>query len=180
MALPLKVNTTPLIFILSPGTDPVSDVIRFAEQLLGHRMPQMEDAWTWWTCNKQKSLVRLVSMGRTQHVALPNVRMATRCQGWNGQKVRANLLGVAHSAKIPVVSLLVIWHMDTIVISVIIVEISNLTFGCMIHNDGYSIDPPRQGQGPRAQSLIDRARQTGGAIHETAWLNALSMARFFG
>lgn len=33
----------------------------------------------------------------------------------------------------------------------------------MIHNDGYSIDPPRQGQGPRAQSLIDRARQTGGA-----------------
>ena len=44
ISLPLKVNTTPLIFILSPGTDPVSDVIRFAEQLLGHRMPQMEDA----------------------------------------------------------------------------------------------------------------------------------------
>lgn len=48
-----------------------------------------------------------------------------------------------------------------------------------MYDDGYSIDPPRQGQGPRAQSLIDRARQTGGAIHETAWLNALSMARFF-
>lgn len=28
-----SVNTTPLIFILSPGTDPVSDVIRFAEQV---------------------------------------------------------------------------------------------------------------------------------------------------
>ncbi|CAE7409634.1 Dnah1, partial [Symbiodinium necroappetens] len=27
------VSTTPLIFILSPGTDPVADVIRFAEQL---------------------------------------------------------------------------------------------------------------------------------------------------
>ena len=27
-----EVNTTPLIFILSPGTDPVADVIRFAEQ----------------------------------------------------------------------------------------------------------------------------------------------------
>lgn len=47
---------------------------------------------------------------RVQHVALPNVRMAARCQGWNGQKVRANLFRVAHSAKIPVVSLLVIWH----------------------------------------------------------------------
>ena len=32
-----------------------------------------------------------------------------------------------------------------------------------MYDDGYSIDPPRQGQGPRAQSLIDRARQTGGA-----------------
>ena len=30
-----SLNTTPLIFILSPGTDPVSDVIRFAEQRLG-------------------------------------------------------------------------------------------------------------------------------------------------
>ena len=40
-----------------------------------------------------------------------------------------------------------------------------------MYDDGYSIDPPRQGQGPRAQSLIDRARQTGGAIHETALLN---------
>jgi hypothetical protein len=26
------VNTTPLIFILSPGTDPVSDVIAFADK----------------------------------------------------------------------------------------------------------------------------------------------------
>lgn len=33
--IPVQVNTTPLIFILSPGTDPVSDVIRFAEQQLG-------------------------------------------------------------------------------------------------------------------------------------------------
>ena len=103
MAVPLKVNTTPLIFILSPGTDPVSDVIRFAEQLLGRRMPQMEDAWTLCKCNKQKSLVRLVSMGRiwwymAQRVA-PNVRTAPRCQGWNGQKVWANLIRVAHSAK---------------------------------------------------------------------------------
>ena len=46
--------------------------------------------------------------------------------------------------------------------------------------DGSTIDPPRQGQGPRAQSLIDRARQTGGAIHERALLNVLRTRKSLG